>query len=230
VKPTRESGNVLIIGDSHLPFEHKGYLPFLEKIRDKYSISDDNVYNAGDIVDNHAISFHQHDANGMSAGDEMKLVKERVKEWIKVFPKMKITTGNHDALSARQLAAAGIPKQYFRTLNEVYDLPEEWLFENEFWINEETKLIHGLGFSGMYPHANAAKTNMCNVIMGHIHSVAGVHWIVNERTKIYGMAVGCGIDRHKYAFEYAFTMARKPVLSCGVLLDGKTPLIEMMDI
>lgn len=226
----RDSNNILIIGDTHLPFEHKDYLDFILSIRDKYGVRDDNIYHAGDIVDNHAISMHEHNPNGMSSEDEIQLAADHLQPWFDNFPKMKICTGNHDALPQRQAIKMGMSDRWVRNILEVFDAPDGWEYEREFWINEDTKIMHGLGFSGLYPHANAARTNMANVIMGHIHSVAGVHWIVNERTKVFGMAVGCGIDRHSYAFDYASAMARKPVISCGVLLDGKTPLIELMDL
>jgi len=226
----RDSDNILVIGDTHLPFEHEGYLDFVITMRDKYSIKDENIYHVGDIVDNHAISMHEHDPDGMSSGAELDEVMRHIIPWYEAFPKMKICIGNHDALPQRQAVKRGLSNKWVRNILEVLDAPDGWEYKQEFWLNKDTKIMHGTGFSGLYPHANAAKNNMCNVVMGHTHSVAGVHWVVNERAKVFGMAVGCGIDRHSYAFNYASAMARKPVISCGVLLGGKTPLIELMDL
>jgi hypothetical protein len=46
---------------------------------------------------------------------------------------------------------------------------------------------------------------------------------------IINMQVGCGIDHHAYAFEYARPVAKKPVISCGIVLDkGTLPFVKLM--
>ena len=41
------------------------------------------------------------------------------------------------------------------------------------------------------------------------------------------MNVGCGIDAKAYAFNYGKDSRKKPILSCGVVIDGK-PYLEIM--
>lgn len=220
------SGNLLIIGDTHIPFEKKGYLDFVSRIQEKYNC--ETVYHVGDIVDNHAISFHDTDPNGLSGEDEAAKAQKILDKWYARFPEMSVCIGNHGALPQRRAYSQGIPDRFVKTIMDVYNAPEGWNYEYDYWVNDSIKITHGTGFSGKYPHANAAASNMCNVIMGHTHSVAGVHTIATERDLIWGMAVGCGIERHSYAFKYARDMARKPVISCGVVLGGETPIIEYM--
>lgn len=229
VDDCRYENNYLFIGDTHLPFVHDGYLEFVQGVAEKYQVHEDNVYHVGDFTDNHAISFHTHDPDGLSSGDELDALKESAQPWFDAFPKMKVCIGNHDALPQRQAEKLGLSSRWVRTIMEVLDAPEGWEYEREFWIGD-TKVIHGTGFSGMYPHANAARNHMTNVIMGHAHSVAGIHSVATERSLVWGMAVGCGIDRHSYAFNYARNLARKPVISCGVLVGGKTPVLEFMEL
>ncbi len=50
---------VLVIGDTHCPAMHKGYVPFLKKIYKKYKCN--KVVHIGDSVDWNAISFPEKD-------------------------------------------------------------------------------------------------------------------------------------------------------------------------
>ena len=224
------SGSKLIIGDVHAPYTLAGYLGFVKRIQEKYDIAPEDVYCAGDIVDNHAISMHDHDPSLSSPSHELKTTIAFLQEWYEAFPLLKIATGNHDALPIRRAVKYGLPEEYLKDYLQVLKAPVGWEMKRDWWLDENTVLVHGTGFAGKYPHANMAMKKMCNTIMGHIHTVAGVHHIVNERTKIWGMCVGCGIDRNFPAFDYARNFANKPVISCGVLLNGNTPIIELMDL
>lgn len=224
------SKSKLIIGDLHAPYTLKGYLEFIISIQKKYNISPNNIYNVGDIVDNHAISLHDHNPSLAGPSQELKNTIEYLRPWYKAFPIMKIATGNHDELPVRRAVKYGLPEEYLKGYLEVLKAPVGWEMRRKWWLDKNTVMEHGTGFSGKYPHANMAAKKMCNTIMGHIHAVAGVHHIVNERTRVWGMCVGCGIDRSFPAFNYARNYANKPVIACGVLLDGNIPIIEMMDL
>jgi hypothetical protein len=43
------------------------------------------------------------------------------------------------------------------------------------------------------------------------------------------MNVGCGVDRKHLAMKYGEDHIKKPVISCGVVIDGK-PYMEMMEL
>ena len=49
-------GNVLVIGDTHIPFEHPGYLDFCKAVEKEFSCN--KVVHVGDLIDNHSINFH----------------------------------------------------------------------------------------------------------------------------------------------------------------------------
>ena len=63
------NGNVLIIADTHCPWEHPGYLDFCNDIKKRVKCT--QVVHIGDLVDNHSISYHEHDPDGWSPADEM---------------------------------------------------------------------------------------------------------------------------------------------------------------
>ena len=43
------------------------------------------------------------------------------------------------------------------------------------------------------------------------------------------MQVGCGVDHHSYAMAYA-KAGKKPAIGCGVVIDGKTAINELMEL
>ena len=60
-----------------------------------------------------------------------------------------------------------------------------------------------------------------SVVMGHLHSVAGVHYGAGPKRRWFGLDVGCLIDREAYQFAYGKHLPKKPILGCGVVLDGE---------
>lgn len=218
--------NALFIGDIHAPYEHKDYLEFCVEVAKRYNVT--RVYCVGDIVDNHAISYHETNPRAHGASAEIEKAIEHLSGWYDAFPNMKICIGNHDALPMRKLATAGLPSEYMRSLSDVLCMPEGWEFDYSYEV-DGVLVIHGTGFSGMYSHVTASRSMMRSVIMGHNHSVCGVQYTASEDKLIFGMNVGCGIDRHSFAFSYGLTFPRKPILSVGLLLNGRTPIIETME-
>ena len=71
IKKFKTGKNVLVIGDLHLPFTLKGYLEHC--IETYYKHNCNEVVFIGDIIDNHASSYHETDPDGHSAGQELKL-------------------------------------------------------------------------------------------------------------------------------------------------------------
>ena len=221
-------GNVLVIGDTHIPFEREDYLPFCKEVYRDYDC--DTVVHIGDLVDNHAMSYHEHDPNGMSAGDEYELTKEQVRIWTKVFPKVKVCKGNHDELPERKAITHGIPQAMIKNFKEIWGLPKTWEYQYSYEI-DGVKYEHGLGRSGQYAHIKGAQQNMQSTVMGHLHTNAGVGWSANDYKIVFGLAVGCGIDRHTYAMQYANSFVKKPLLGCGVVTNrGKDAMFVPMEL
>ena len=75
---------MLIIGDTHEPFTHPQYLDFCKRTLDTFQC--DTVFHIGDEIDNHAISYHEHNPNGLSPGEELIKAKKRMKLWYDAFP------------------------------------------------------------------------------------------------------------------------------------------------
>ncbi|MFA9409269.1 MAG: metallophosphoesterase [Candidatus Dadabacteria bacterium] len=213
----RIKSSILVIGDLHLPFIKDGYLEFCRDIRDKYRC--DQIMFIGDIVDNHASSFHDTDPDGQSAGDELTTAQEQVHKWARTFPVAKVCVGNHDAIPNRKIFVAGVSNRWLKSPNEV--LGVNWEFGEEFII-DDIQYTHGLGKKARM----RAKEEMFSVVQGHYHSESYIEYFVGPDRKIFAMQIGCGIDRRSYAMAYGRNF-KKPHLNVGVVIDG-LPILEYM--
>lgn len=212
--------NVLIIGDLHAPFEHPGYLEFCKGVQKRFNTN--HTIFIGDVIDNHASSYHESDPDGYSAGHELDEAIRRLSQWYKAFPQADVCTGNHEAIISRKLATAGLSRNWQRNLADVLEVPK-WNFQIKHKYDGVT-YIHGLGVTA---RTKALRMNS-SVVQGHRHT-EGYVWINPVAGKpIFGMQVGTGIDEDAYAFAYAKDHP-SPVLSCGVILDGgKLPILIPM--
>ena len=70
--------NVLVIADTHLPFEKPGYLEFCLATQKKYNCG--TVIHIGDEIDNCAINQYLKDPDGMSNSDEADLAQLKMYE------------------------------------------------------------------------------------------------------------------------------------------------------
>jgi len=208
--------HILVIADTHLPFEHKNYLDFCKDIQNRVKCG--TVVHIGDLVDNHSINYHDHDPNGQSPIDEMREADKHLQKWFKAFPSLFLCRGNHDSLVDRKSRTVGLPERCFKAFRDMWQLPNGW--KDDFsWEIDGVIYQHGTGYSGDNAHLKVAYNNRQSSIIGHTHSSGAVGYMANEKEVIFGANVGCGIDRHTYAFEYGRDFRKKPILGCGVVTD-----------
>jgi hypothetical protein len=216
---------VLVIPDLQYPFAHKDHLDFLKTVAKKFKPN--RIINIGDEVDFHAISEWDHDPDGLSAGDELKAGIGDLKRLYEIFPTVQVCTSNHTARPFRRAKKYGIPSAFIRDYREFLKAPKGWTWADS-WEIDGVKYQHGEGFSGQAGALKAALTNMQSTVIGHIHSHAGIQYSANSRYLVFGFNVGCLIDRHSYAFAYGKNMPNKPILGCGIIIDGIPLFIPML--
>lgn len=213
-----------IVGDLHLPFGHPRYLDFCSDTFQAWKV--DHVHFVGDVVDAHALGFWQLDPNGHSAESEAQLAADALEIWRSRFPKATVSIGNHDERHYRKARAAGIPDRYLRTYAEVWQTPGwDWAFQHTI---DGVLYEHGTGSHGKDAAMLRATQKRTSLVMGHVHSWAGVKWHTNETSRIFGLNVGCGIDVGAYAFGYGKHFPTRPVLGCGIVIDGSFAYFEAM--
>lgn len=206
-----------IIGDTHAPWTHPDYLKFCYETFNKYKCS--RIVHIGDEVDLHAMSFHEHNPNGLSAESEAERAMEELRRWYKTFPKVDVMVGNHSSLPFRQATAAGIPKRFLKFYEDIWEAPKGWKWHDELDL-DHVRYIHGTGSSGAQGAINRAIRGRQSTVIGHIHSFGGVNYHANDNDIIFGLNVGCGIDVRAYAFEYGKPFVNKPTLGCGIVKNG----------
>lgn len=213
-----------IVGDVHIPFEHPRYLEFCLDTFRAWKV--DHIHLIGDVVDAAAMSFWDHDPNGHSAEDEAMMAIAKIKEWKRKIRCATVSVGNHDARHYRTARKAGIPDRYMRDYAEVFDTPGwDW---RETHVIDGVIYTHGTGTSGKDAAINRAMQNRCSCVMGHVHCYPGVKFHANEFDRIFGLNVGCGIDIDRLQFNYAKPFPIRPVLGCGVVIDGRDAYFEAM--
>lgn len=224
MKINAKNKSVLIIGDMHVPYEHVDYLDFCKAVSKKYKC--EIIINAGDEVDNHAVSFHDSISELYSAGHELDLSIIHLKEWYKAFPKMLLLESNHGSLYFRKLKHHGVPIRTLKPLNELLEV-KKWRWFNEIELSTsrgDVFLCHGRSANGI----GFAKSKGCSVVQGHYHTKFEIVFHESGNHSIYSMFVGCGVNRDSLAFEYARSNVPDFILGCGVIDKCGTPKIIKM--
>jgi len=217
--------SILIVGDTHCPGMRRGYVDFLQRIRDRHSC--DRVVFIGDVVDWAAISFHEKLPGMPAAAEEVKKARKQVERLAAAFPTGDWLIGNHDSLPERQATTAGLPSELLRDHADFWQVG--WRVHPRFSKHIIDNVIYSHGDSGKGGAMAAlkqAKDNFQSTVIGHFHAQAGVNWHANPRHRIFGMSVGCGIDADKLAFSYGAKFPSKPILGCGVVINGRQAIFE----
>ena len=210
--------NVLIISDTHFPWNHPNYLEFCKETYERFNC--DRIVHIGDVVDAYAFSFYDSNPEAISMTEELSRAEVEIKKWAEAFPKMHITLGNHTKRCAKRLVGAKLPKRLWPSYNKIFGAPKAWKFVEDIEIDG---VLYRHGEQG-----DARKTCLIeqqSVVSGHSHTKMGIDFHTNRKgKKIWGMQVGTGIDWSAYVFDYS-RHHKPPQLGAGVVIDGKHPII-----
>lgn len=217
--------NVLVIADTHFPFVKEGYLAHCRKIQKEYNCS--KVIHIGDEVDLCASSDFPKDPDGKSAGDEYWDALEMMKIWYSSFPEVSVCIGNHSSRIFRLAKKTGITKYAIKTYEQLWDAPKGWKWA-ESWEIDDVHYTHGTGLSGPSAGIKLAKQYRQNVVVGHVHSEAGIQYSASKKDLIWALMVGGAINDSSYAAAYAKDQIKKSIIGCGVVVQGKLPLFIPM--
>lgn len=220
-----DNSRILLISDMHIPYHHKDTLKFLQYLKDKYKPT--RIICLGDELDKHALSFHDHDPDLPSAGDELRQSLPVVHEVFKMFPKMDIIESNHGSLVWRKAKSNGIPKQYIKSYNEVLGVDEGW----KWWFDLTVKLPNG---QHCYFHhgktSDVIKLSQqmgMNAVQGHYHEKYSIDYWGNPTGLYWGMQIGCLIDDNALAFSYNNVNIKRPIIGTGLIINS-IPVLEPM--
>lgn len=216
----------LIISDLHCPFHHADAFDFLADLRREFR--PDAVYCSGDEADMHNFARWDREADSIGPNEELQQLRNAIKQLAKIFPRLVLANSNHSLRPLKKAAGIGLsPRQFLRSLREILCAPESWTWHDTIDAVDFV-LIHGEGYAGARAATDAATDYGCNVVIGHVHSHAGVWHTATPGGRRWAMNVGCLIDPTSPAFMYAKHHRRSPVLGCGLVCDG-VPLFRPME-
>ena len=159
--------SVLIISDLHIPYHHQDSVRFLAAIKEKLLSERSIIVNVGDEVDKHDLSMHPSNHDLDSAGVELEKSKGYIKEIERLFPKMDICESNHGALIYRRAKKDGIPLDYLKPLNEVYEV-KRWAWHDAIILSTKkgpVYICHGKSAS----FGKLCKEVGMSAVQGHYH-------------------------------------------------------------
>lgn len=218
--------SVLVISDQHIPYHHPDLFKYLEAIKKKYK--PDRIINIGDEADKHALSFHNSDSELYSAGDELKKTIKYLQMLAEIFPKMDLVESNHGSMHVRKAKANGIPLTYFKTYNEIYDVPKTWKWHPDLIIKlsngQKCYFCHGK----IKDSAKLSQTMGMNAVQGHYHESLKIEYWASPIGKFWGMNVGCLISDKSMAFAYNKVFPKRPIEGLGIILNGYPHLLPMI--
>jgi hypothetical protein len=217
---------ILVISDTHFPYHHEDTFKFLSWVKGYWGI--DGAVSVGDMNDNHFPSYHEKEWDCYSGKDEIKYSREACKELEEIFPELLISTGNHDLLPKRKAQSADIPLDWVAHPNNIYGLKGGWEWGSHHYFkvgDNKCLLVHSVSAN---TRNNATKYSYCSV-QGHHHSEFCVAYTSDTDLLRWSMSVGCLIDPRAPAFRYdKNNIVKRPILGCGVILDGVPYTVPMM--
>ena len=220
-----KNSRVLVISDTHAPYQHPDTIKFLKAIKDKYN--PDRVIHIGDEIDNHAMSFHPSDQSLYSAGDELKAAREVIWQIEELYPKVEVMESNHGSMAYRKAMVAGIPKEILRPYHTVLDV-KNWTWHPDLTITLPSKqrcyFHHGKSANSL---TFLKDTQLC-CVQGHYHEKYNIQYHGTADQLTWVIATGCLIDDHSLAFAYNNVNLKRPIIGCSIILDSQPHLLPMV--
>lgn len=216
---------VLFISDMHIPYHHPDTLDFLEYLKNKYQPT--RVVCLGDELDKHGLSYHDHDPDLPSAGDELRRSIPVIKEVEGLFPDMDIVESNHGSLVWRKAKTHGIPKHYIKSYSDVLGVGNGWKWSFDLTLelpNGQKCYVHHGKTSNV--SRLSQQMGMC-AVQGHYHESFNIEYWGNPTGLYWGMQCGCLVEDNSLAFAYNNVNIKRPLIGTGLVIDS-LPVLEPM--
>lgn len=225
VKEVHDNSRILIISDLHAPYNDPNALEFLQMLKDRYDFT--RVISVGDEQDISQASFHDSNVDMLSAGHELIAAQKVLQELESMFPDMDIMSSNHGDLYYRRARHHGIPLHVIKSYNDVLGVGDGWKWHSDLIVNlptgEDVYFCHGKSQNGLKLSQNMSM----NCVQGHYHNSFNIQYWSSPRALHWSMQVGCLIDDKSLAMSYNKLTVNRPILGCGVIIDG-VPMLEVM--
>jgi hypothetical protein len=222
----KKNHTILVLSDCHFPYNHPDCVEFLRACKEKYK--PDRVVSVGDEVDLHSLSFHNHSPDLLSPNDELITAINRLKPIYEMFPQMDVCESNHGSLVYRRAEANGLPAHVLKSYREILEAPKGWKWHKDITIKMSNGMnvyiCHSIGGDVL----RVSQSMGMSVVQGHHHEKFEIRYWANSLGLYWGMFVGCMIEDDSLAFRYNKTNLKRPLIGCGVIVNGIPQLIPMI--
>jgi hypothetical protein len=220
-----DNSRILVISDMHIPYHHPDTLDFLHYLKEKYEPT--RIICMGDECDKHSLSYHDHDPDLPSAGDELRRAVPVIAELKQMFPVMDMLESNHGSLVWRKAKTSGIPKHYIKSYNDVLGVDEgwKWSFDLTITLPDGNKCYFHHGKSSQVVQLSQ-QMGMC-AVQGHYHETFSIGYWGNPTGLYWGLQSGCLVDDTALAFNYNNVNIKRPIIGTSVIIDSQ-PILEPM--
>jgi len=207
---------ILLLGDIHFPAANWPALKKIARFNETYQA--DLVIQMGDLIDAKAWSSYAKHPEDDSPQLEFDKALKDCQKLAKLFPKMVVLVGNHEARVEARVLEARIPKQLVKGIHEVVDIPG-WKFHlsDDPFVADNIGFIHGdQGAGTIMQKANKLGMSLC---CGHTHK-ASLTYATTFNKQIFAMEVGCLVEVKNAAFKYASKSLSQSWVGFAVIENG----------
>ena len=210
---------ILTIPDTHFPFCRKSLFKDLRSI-----IKDtkpDLIVHMGDLVDLHAISRHQPEADSYGAVTEIAKARNCIKDLASIIGKIpvKMCMGNHDTRIFKQATTVRIPAEAIKPYKDLFSVPASWSIQEEH-IVDNIVFLHG---KSPVRHKVSLNYGMSSV-QGHYHTMLGIEYTASSTRMLWSAFAGAAADDAAFSMRYAVGAVNKSAYGF-IFIDNKSPRI-----
>lgn len=177
--PKRQNWRVLLVPDTHVPFEDKAAWRLLIKFAKEFE--PDQIVVMGDFADFYSVSSHSKDPERVSQlKTELDAVSLRLSELEDIGAKaLTYIEGNHEERLQRYLKDKAPALFSLLSYPQIMQLEErgwQWVPYREHIKLGKIYLTHDVGSGGPGAHNKAGQAFEHSVAIGHCHRLAATYW------------------------------------------------------
>ena len=217
--------SILVISDLHCPYQHPDALSFLKAVKSKYT--PDAVVCIGDEIDAHALSYHEHNPDLPSAGEEFDLAVEVLKKIYKLFPVCTVVESNHGSMVLRKAMTAGIPARAIKGYNDILEAPKGWKWAFDCTLKTPMGPVYFCHGKSGSPGKLASQYGL-STVQGHFHEKAQINYISTPEKLMFDAHTGCLADDNSLALGYNKVNPKRPIVSLLVIINGVPQIVPMV--
>jgi len=222
---------ILVISDTHFPYQHPAMFKFLRKLKKTYKPN--RVVHTGDMYDRyHASRYLRDPDHPQSAVKELHEAQAATRRLGSIFPEMLVIIGNHDKRVYNAIQNVNLPAELLVPPEKFFGFPKGWSKFQEsvkLTVNSTRQKIMFHHYLGANALINAERMGSC-FVQGHAHSKAGTYFSFNGEHVKWALQMPCLINDTGCPFSYNKLQDTRPIFGAAIIQHGSPRIILMQDV